>query len=175
MEIFASNILGEEKTVFSSSKQLAVTTMPMLKGEKTPSKLIFLRPQWGRDNTGFSQRAAPTRTAKAWDRIYCHYNNSLSRLDERELDSYARSLGCEQEVWPIKYLGLPLGHNNPRALSFWQLVLEKMPKRLGTWKRNYLSLGGRIALIKSSLSNLPTYYMSIFKAPGKVVKAIEKM
>lgn len=81
------------------------------------------------------------------------------------------------ESWPIKYLRylrLPLG-GNPRALSFCQPVLEKMTKRLCTWKRNYLSLGGHIALIKSTLSNLLTYYMSIFKAPVKVIKAIEKM
>lgn len=47
--------------------------------------------------------------------------------------------------------------------------------RLSSWKKNYISLGGKITLIKSTLSNLPTYYLSIFKAPCKVIKAFENM
>lgn len=95
-------------------------------------------------------------------------------LSDSEIEVFAGSLGCEKEEWPIKYQGLPLG-GNPRALMFWQPVLEKMAKRLGAWKRNYLSLGGRNALIKSTLSNLPIYYLSIFKALRKVIRTIEEM
>lgn len=50
-----------------------------------------------------------------------------------------------------------------------------MSKRLSTWKKNYISLSGRITLIKSTFSNLPTYFLLIFKAPGEVIKSIEKM
>lgn len=57
-------------------------------------------------------------------------------LNEHELATFARMLGCKQEAWPIKYLGLPPG-GNPRAPLFWQPVLEKMAKRLGTRKRSY--------------------------------------
>jgi hypothetical protein len=38
----------------------------------------------------------------------------------------------------------------------------------------YLSKGGRVALIKSTLSNLPTY-MSLFSLPAGVVNRIEKI
>lgn len=38
-----------------------------------------------------------------------------------------------------------------------------------------LDIIGWSALIKSTLSNLPTYYLSMLKAPTKVVKIIEKM
>jgi hypothetical protein len=34
-----------------------------------------------------------------------------------------------------------------------------------SWKRLYLSKGGRVTLIKSSLSNLPTYLLSLFPIP----------
>lgn len=47
--------------------------------------------------------------------------------------------------------------------------------RLSAWKRNYISLGGRVALIRSTLSNLSTYYLSIFKAPRKMIKTIRKL
>lgn len=34
--------------------------------------------------------------------------------------------------------------------------------KLSLWKGNYLSLGGRITLIKACLSNLPIFCMSLF-------------
>nr|KAJ0214377.1 hypothetical protein LSAT_V11C400224040 [Lactuca sativa] len=38
-----------------------------------------------------------------------------------------------------------------------------------------LSFGGRLTLIKSVLGNLPTYYLSIYKAPMTVIDALEKI
>ena len=35
----------------------------------------------------------------------------------------------------------------------------------GAWKRLYLSNGGKVTLIKSTLSNLPTYFLSLFPIP----------
>jgi hypothetical protein len=39
----------------------------------------------------------------------------------------------------------------------------------------YLSKGGRITLIKSILSNLPTYFLSVFPIPIGVANCIEKV
>jgi hypothetical protein len=39
----------------------------------------------------------------------------------------------------------------------------------------YLSKGGRIALIKSTLSNLPTYLLSLLPIPASVAKRIESI
>jgi hypothetical protein len=39
----------------------------------------------------------------------------------------------------------------------------------------YLSKGGRIALIKSTLSNLPTYLLAILPIPAAVAKRIESI
>ena len=38
----------------------------------------------------------------------------------------------------------------------------------------YLSKGGRVTLIKSTLSNLPTYFLSLFPIPVAVANRIEK-
>ena len=43
------------------------------------------------------------------------------------------------------------------------------------WKRMYLSTGGRLTLLKSTLSKLPTYYLSLFPIPAKVAKRIKKI
>jgi hypothetical protein len=39
----------------------------------------------------------------------------------------------------------------------------------------YLSNGGKITLIKSTLSNLPMYFMSLFSFPTSVANHIEKL
>lgn len=44
--------------------------------------------------------------------------------------------------------GLPLGAN-PRSKALWHKVITKFKKNLSTLKRNYLSLGGCIMLIKT--------------------------
>jgi len=43
------------------------------------------------------------------------------------------------------------------------------------WKRLYLSKGGRLTLIKITLSNLPTYYLSFFPIPVGVANRLEKL
>ena len=70
-------------------------------------------------------------------------------------------LSCKQGTLPMKYLGLPLGAKF-KDKTIWNPILEKIEWRLARWKRLYLSKGGRVTLIKSTLSNLPTYFLSLF-------------
>ncbi|KAL7242941.1 hypothetical protein ACSBR1_015362 [Camellia fascicularis] len=72
------------------------------------------------------------------------------------------------------YLGLPLGAS-PRLKKTWKPVIEKCRVRLASWRRRFLSFGGRLTLIKSMLSSLPIYYLSIFKLPVSVAKVIERI
>lgn len=86
----------------------------------------------------------------------------------------AQAFGCKQGSLPIKYFGLPLGAN-PKKASTWQPIVERVKKKLSLRKKRHLSIGGRLALIKSTLGNLSIYYMSIFKMPVSVAKSIEKL
>ena len=47
--------------------------------------------------------------------------------------------------------------------------------RLAGWKKLYLSKDGRLTLLKSTLSSLPTYYLSLFTIPTHVANKIEKL
>ena len=86
----------------------------------------------------------------------------------------AERLHCKKGSLPFRYLGLPIGAN-PRTVSMWDPMVEKFEKKLSSWKRQYLSFGGRITLIKSSLSSLLVYYMSLYKMPMAVIKKFDRI
>jgi len=90
------------------------------------------------------------------------------------VDGLAKILGCEISLLPLKYLGLPLGAPF-KAKSIWDGALGKIERRSASWKRMYLSKGGRVTLIKSTLSNLPTYFLSLFPIPASVANCIKKL
>ena len=50
-----------------------------------------------------------------------------------------------------------------------------MERRLAGWKMMYLSKGGKITLIKSTLSSLPTFFLSLCPVPVKVANRMEKL
>jgi len=91
-----------------------------------------------------------------------------------QIKEMAGILGCSVGKLPTTYLGMPLG-NNHKALEIWDSTLEKTEKKLSGWKAQYLSLGGRLILINSVLDSLPTYVMSLFPIPGKVVENLDKL
>ncbi|RVX17758.1 putative ribonuclease H protein [Vitis vinifera] len=102
--------------------------------------------------------------------------STISGINTRQevLSSLALVLECRVSEWPLSYLGLPLG-GNPKTICFWDPVVERISRRLDGWKKAYLSLGGRITLIQSCLSHIPSYFLSLFKIPVSIASKIEKM
>ncbi|CAN1816063.1 Putative ribonuclease H protein At1g65750 [Linum perenne] len=94
--------------------------------------------------------------------------------DVLDAEGFASRFGCEIGKFPSLYLGLPFG---VRAVSkaLWDPVVACVTNRLAGWKARLLSFGGRLTLLKSVLSSLPVYYMSLFRAPVSVVKRIESI
>ena len=74
----------------------------------------------------------------------------------------------------ILYLGVPLG-GNPKLSSFWDKVDVKINKKLTNWNYSQLSKAGKLTLINSFLSSLPTYQLSVFKAPTSTHKKNQKI
>ncbi|CAN1257445.1 Transposon TX1 uncharacterized 149 kDa protein [Linum perenne] len=91
-----------------------------------------------------------------------------------EATIFSEFLGCRLDQFPSSYLGLPLG-TQATSKVIWDPVISYLQGRIQTWKSKFLSLGGRIALLKSVLTGLPVYYLSILKAPVEVIKKIEKI
>ena len=89
-------------------------------------------------------------------------------------EELANELGCKTGSFPTSYLGLPLGAKH-KAVGVWDSIEERFQKRLASWKIQYISKGGRATLIRSTLSSLPIYYLSLFRMPQKVCARLEKI
>lgn len=59
---------------------------------------------------------------------------------------------CKVGHLPIHYLSLPIGAN-ATSKKVLDPKVEKFEKKLSTWKRQYLSFGGRVTLIQAT--NVP--------------------
>ena len=92
----------------------------------------------------------------------------------RNIQSLANILQCKLNNLPMIYLGMPLG-SLYKTTSIWNSILERMEKKLSGWKQLYLSKGGRLTLLKSTLSSLPTYYLSLFTIPKAVANRLERI
>ncbi|RVW32845.1 putative ribonuclease H protein [Vitis vinifera] len=90
------------------------------------------------------------------------------------VEELASELGCKVGSLPSNYLGMPFGAPF-KFVAAWDGVEERFRKRLIMWKHQYISKGGRITLIRSTLSNLPIYFMSILQIPRGVRLMLERI
>ncbi|RVW17848.1 Isoamylase 3, chloroplastic [Vitis vinifera] len=95
-------------------------------------------------------------------------------LEQNQLSKLVELLDCKASVWPILYLSLPLG-GNPKACGFWDPVIVRILRRLDGRQKVYLSFGGRITLIQSCLTHMPSYFLSLVKIPASVAGKIERL
>ena len=90
------------------------------------------------------------------------------------LDSLATVLCCRTGQLPSTYLGLPSGAPH-KLVAAWDVVEERMQKKLALWKINYISKGDKLTLINSTLASLPIYQLSLVRMPISIAKWLEKL
>ncbi|WVZ91689.1 hypothetical protein U9M48_037825 [Paspalum notatum var. saurae] len=73
-----------------------------------------------------------------------------------------------------KYLGLPLHLKRTRRADE-QMLIDKICARLSGWKGCLLTKSGRLQLVQSVLSSIPTYFMSVFSLSNWAIKRIDKI
>lgn len=86
----------------------------------------------------------------------------------------AATLSCATGLLPVTYLGLPISSRRSSKQD-WEGIIAKVRQRLSSWKIRHLSIGGRLTLVNSMLSALPTYLMPIFILTYWVIKAIDRI
>ena len=63
-------------------------------------------------------------------------------------------LGFSEDFLPSVYLGIPFFIGSNRSL-YWSSVIQRIQSRIASWKVRWLSLVGKILLIKSVLATIP--------------------
>jgi len=91
--------------------------------------------------------------------------------DEKELSSI---LDIPSGRLPVKYLGLPLTIQFPKAKHFSPLV-DKLRAKIEGWTTHNLSFTGRLELIKSTLYSTMAYWYQYYSYPSSITKEIERI
>ncbi|XP_050909583.1 uncharacterized protein LOC127123404 [Lathyrus oleraceus] len=90
-------------------------------------------------------------------------------------DTFFIGEGSWTNLWSIKAFLRDLS----RCLVFWKEswvpIVSKIRRRLAGWHNRLLSIGGRVVLLNSILSNLPIFFFYFYEAPKMVLKEIIKI
>ncbi|XP_059066322.1 uncharacterized protein LOC131857643 [Cryptomeria japonica] len=115
--------------------------------------------------------------------IFCKASGQQVNWSKSEAIFFNTEIGRQQAISNIlgvrmgtlrgKFLGTPLfgGRNN---LSLWKNLIEACANRLEGWKSKWISLSGRILLLKAVLSALPIFSMIALRIPEKVINFINR-
>jgi hypothetical protein len=111
--------------------------------------------------------------------IFGHASGLITNRDKCAVfPIHCESLDLEDILLPFQYaiqsfqctyLGLPLHFRQPGRVQV-QPIIDKMAARLPMWKRRFLNRAGRLTLLNSVLSSIPSYFMTIFPLKKWAVK-----
>ena len=92
--------------------------------------------------------------------------------DQRE--AFTNMLGINSTSNLGKYLGFPIKHPG-RQRHDYDFILDRVKKKLASWKANLLSMVGRMILIQASSSAIPSYVMQSTCLPSNILKGIDRV
>jgi hypothetical protein len=88
------------------------------------------------------------------------------------MEILAQNFDCQLGSYPFTYLGLPMGLAKPKVENFLPLV-QRIERRLSSTS-NFLTQAGRLEMVNSVFSSLPTYFLSIVEMPPTIRQLIDK-
>jgi hypothetical protein len=93
-------------------------------------------------------------------------------VESEKMEELVSVLGCQVGSMPFTYLGLPLGTTRPSVQDFLPLLNRIERRMMGI--SSLLSYAGRLIMVNSVLSALPTFYLGTLKIPVNVLHQIDK-
>lgn len=93
-------------------------------------------------------------------------------MEEGKTNSLAAAFGCQVGEMSFTYLGLPLGITRP-TLDEYMPLLNRIERRMMGLNK-MLTYSGRLILVNSVLSALPTFYLCTLRIPVTVWDQIDK-
>jgi len=96
------------------------------------------------------------------------------RCQNIDLDHLLASFTGLRESFPCRYLGLQL-HTRSLQKVHVQPLIERIGQRLPSWKGKMLNRAGRLTLVTTVLSSMPTYHLTVFPLAAWARKKIDKI
>jgi mannosylglycoprotein endo-beta-mannosidase len=93
--------------------------------------------------------------------------------DNTTIEYYSSLFGCQVGSLPMKYLGVPVTYRTLRNSNLDPLD-SKFIKKLDAWIGGSNSSGGHLTLVNSSLSSLPSYFISLFYLNKSFLEKVDK-
>lgn len=98
----------------------------------------------------------------------------FSGVHDTVKDDILLASGFQQGILPFRYLGVPLCAKR-MSVTQYQVLIDKMVRKISDWKNKFLSYGGRLQLVQSILFSIQNYWSQIFLLPKRVMLAIESL
>ena len=96
------------------------------------------------------------------------------RCENIDLDHVLSPFTDTKGAFPYKYLGLQL-HTRSLKKVHVQPLIERIQQRLPKWKGRWLNKAGRLTLVTSVLSSMPTYHLTVFPLAAWARRKIDKI
>jgi hypothetical protein len=91
----------------------------------------------------------------------------------RKIESIVSVTGIQNTNSLDKYLGFPMIHGRLCKRDF-DFLIDKIQHRLASWKNKFLNKAGRLALVQSVLTSIPTYYMQVTWLPTTICDYMDR-
>lgn len=96
------------------------------------------------------------------------------RCEKINLQEVLQNFGGQMTAFPIRYLGLPICLHRVRLVHL-QFILDIIRACLAGWKGKMMSISGRRVLVWCVLTSIPTFALTMIKAPRKLFKDVDKV
>lgn len=98
---------------------------------------------------------------------------TFSKKTPVEMKEEAKAiLGIHKEGGEGKYLGVP-EHSGRKKRDLFTSIVDRIRQRAVSWSSRCLSRAGKLTMLKSVLTAIPTYTMSCFELPVSLCKRIQ--
>jgi hypothetical protein len=91
-----------------------------------------------------------------------------------DMDDILHDFPGPRVSFPTQYLGLPLTLGRLKMVHL-QYIQDRAKGKVAGWQGKLLNVAGRRELIRSVLSSLPVYLLTVIKAPKNFLKELDKL
>nr|GEV78255.1 transposon TX1 uncharacterized [Tanacetum cinerariifolium] len=183
LSLVIGNIVTQEQSTFIKGRQILDGPLILNEGKENRvpiSHLLYADDamfigKWSHSNVNVLMMMLHCFSLASGLKVNVH-KSSIYGVGVRQADvqHMAENFCCISNNLPFTCLGVKVGANMIR-LNSWSDVVKKVSNKLSNWKAKTPSVGGRLALLKSVLGVILTYYMSLFKVPEGIISLLEKM